>query len=447
MTSFIFTSGTSAPQTLVGGELGIIGAAATVSDASGGGAIVGVAAAGQPLDLIVHGQVYSLSATAIGFGGGLQSITIGATGIVSAAGAGAVSSSGIFMSPSDSGSSLVNFGQIIGNSRGISIQGGATTPFVLVQNAGTVSADGTALALVNPGSARIDNSGSMIGQEYGIYSGQSFAVELANTGLIRGRIEALHLGDQADIVRNEGRIEGLILLGAGDDRFDTRGGVVVGDILCGDGNDTFLGNAAAAETFDGGIGTDEVDFRQGPAVTVALDGSLENDGGALGDLYLNVERVIGSVRADVIRGNAQANQLLGQAGADSLDGAAGADLIRGGQGLDTLTGGLGNDSFRFQSLAEFGDQITDFGNIAGNDDRFQILASALDAGLSAGALAASQFRSRADNAAQDADDRFIFRTTDRTLWFDADGNGAGAAVLVADLQAGAVVTAADIQLI
>ena len=92
MTSFIFTSGTSAPQTLVGGELGIIGAAATVSDASGGGAIVGVAAAGQPLDLIVHGQVYSLSATAIGFGGGLQSITIGATGIVSAAGCAVVAS-------------------------------------------------------------------------------------------------------------------------------------------------------------------------------------------------------------------------------------------------------------------------------------------------------------------------------------------------------------------
>ena len=61
--------------------------------------------------------------------------------------------------------------------------------------------------------------------------------------------------------------------------------------------------------------------------------------------------------------------------------------------------------------------------------------------------AAGQFRARADNHAQDADDRFIFRTTDRTLWFDADGSGAGAAIMVADLQAGAVVTAADILLI
>ncbi|MGB4828341.1 MAG: flagellar biosynthesis protein FlgM, partial [Paracoccaceae bacterium] len=60
---------------------------------------------------------------------------------------------------------------------------------------------------------------------------------------------------------------------------------------------------------------------------------------------------------------------------------------------------------------------------------------------------ANQFQTRADNNAQDADDRFIFNTTDRTLWFDADGNGAGAAIMVADLQAGAVVTAADILLI
>ncbi len=61
----------------------------------------------------------------------------------------------------------------------------------------------------------------------------------------------------------------------------------------------------------------------------------------------------------------------------------------------------------------------------------------------AGTLAAAAFQSSADNIAQDADDRFIFRTTDQTVWFDVDGNGTGAAVLIADLQAGAVVTAAD----
>jgi Ca2+-binding RTX toxin-like protein len=208
-----------------------------------------------------------------------------------------------------------------------------------------------------------------------------------------------------------------------------------------------IGNAAEAEVFDGGDGLDSLDFRFGPAVTVALDGSFENEGAGLGDIYVAFERVTGSVQGDVIRGDAQANQLLGQAGADVIDGAAGADLIRGGAGEDVLTGGLGNDIFRFQTLTECGDVITDFLNLAGDNDKFQILASTFGGGLVAGALAATQFQSRADNVAQDADDRFIFRTTDRSLWFDADGNGAGAAILVADLQAGAVVTAADIQLI
>jgi Ca2+-binding RTX toxin-like protein len=127
-----------------------------------------------------------------------------------------------------------------------------------------------------------------------------------------------------------------------------------------------------------------------------------------------VERVLGSAGGDEVRGDAAANQLLGGGGGDALDGAAGADLIRGGQGTDTLTGGLGNDIFRFQTLAECGDVITDFLNLAGDNDKFQILASAFGGGLVAGALAATQFQSRADNVAQDADDRFIFRTTDRS---------------------------------
>ena len=150
---------------------------------------------------------------------------------------------------------------------------------------------------------------------------------------------------------------------------------------------------------------------------------------------------------DVIRGNGAANALFGWGGNDSLDGAGGADVLRGGVGIDTLTGGTGNDTFRFSALNESGDVITDFGNNVSSDDRFQITAAAFGGMMPLGTLAANQFQTRADNLAQDADDRFIFNTTDRTLWFDADGNGAGAAIMVADLQAGAVVTAADILLI
>ena len=59
-------------------------------------------------------------------------------------------------------------------------------------------------------------------------------------------------------------------------------------------------------------------------------------------------------------------------------------------------------------------------------------------------LPAAQFQIKADNLAQDSNGHFIFRTTDQTLWFDANGNAAGGLTLLADLQAGASVTAANI---
>ncbi len=139
--------------------------------------------------------------------------------------------------------------------------------------------------------------------------------------------------------------------------------------------------------------------------------------------------------------------LRGLGGADRLSGGGGGDRLFGGAGIDTLTGGNGSDGFQFRFLGECGDRIVDFSDVAGNNDVFRIDASNFGGGLAAGALAADQFRARADNLAQDGDDRFIFRTTDATLWFDANGNAGGGGVLVADLQAGAVLTAADILLI
>ena len=51
------------------------------------------------------------------------------------------------------------------------------------------------------------------------------------------------------------------------------------------------------------------------------------------------------------------------------------------------------------------------------------------------------------NAALDSNDRFIFRTTDGTLWYDRDGSGGKAAVMVANLQDDAVLVVDDLWLI
>lgn len=254
--------------------------------------------------------------------------------------------------------------------------------------------------------------------------------------------------------------------GAGDDRIVTLGD---GDRLHGgDGIDTlifagsparvinlYLGTSTAAITFagfenvTGGAGNDKIAGHAGANV---LDGGAGHDvlSGFGGNDLLR-----GNTGNDALYGNTGADQVLGGTGNDTLRGGdqndtlygeAGDDLCQGGAGIDTLSGGSGNDRFEFRSPAEIAtgvDVITDFSTGVGNHDRIWISAG-FGPGLPVGALAASRFQSRADNLAQDADDRFIFRTTDKSLWFDANGSAAGGLVLVADLQASAWLTAADI---
>ncbi|NJL20270.1 MAG: hypothetical protein HC895_04655 [Leptolyngbyaceae cyanobacterium SM1_3_5] len=45
---------------------------------------------------------------------------------------------------------------------------------------------------------------------------------------------------------------------------------------------------------------------------------------------------------------------------DSLNGRSGDDVLVGGQGRDRLTGGAGRDRFRYESLRDAGDVMTDF---------------------------------------------------------------------------------------
>ena len=185
------------------------------------------------------------------------------------------------------------------------------------------------------------------------------------------------------------------------------------------------------------------------------------DGGAGNDILAGFggnDRLFGADGADVLYGNDGFDFLFGGAGNDVLRGAAqsdvlsggdGQDMLNGGAGFDQLTGGLGNDRFDFVSFADAQsgvDRITDFSNAATNNDSIRVW-SGFGAGLAPGALMASRFVSHSTNLAIDADDRFIFRTTDATLWFDGNGSAAGGLTLLADLQAGAVLTAADIWII
>ncbi len=480
MPSFTILGVSSTDQGLVTGEFGVITASGVMTGivSLNGGLLVNsglmthpssttVSVIGTSSSLVNYGQISGRNAAieirripgAVSLGFNLTNF-----GTISGSVFGA---DGILLQ--NAGNRIVNHGTISGNADdGIQINvQSSETGTNEIYNTGMISGS-SGLNLDVKTRNIIVNSGTIIGWSASaittLFSGGPTVqgVELTNTGVVQGGIDFSVGNDLIDnrsgkifgdisvnsgndtIANRVGLMDGDVLLGGGADIFDNRGGIVTGVVSGEAGADLFLGSVTAIDVFDGGADVDTLDFRVQGTVGVALDGAFASTGSAQGDIYSGIENVFGSSTGnDVIRGDGAANALFGFGGNDNLNGMAGADVIRGGLGADSLVGGMGNDFFRFDAASEGGDVLVDFTSAVGNDDSFLISAAGFGGGLVAGALAAGAFQSRADNIAQDADDRFIFRTTDQTVWFDADGSNAGAAVLIVDLQAGAVVTAAD----
>lgn len=348
-----------------------------------------------------------------------------------------------------SGGRIVNNGEIYGAISAISYvapSSDASPAAFSVSNSGFIYGGSYSISVMY-GDFHLVNTGDIYGYVT-VYSGESF---IENRGTIDGGI---NLGANNDRVVNRGEIFGGISMGAGNDIYDGRYGFVAessqtGPIIAGawvyggEGNDNFI-NSTFEDNFDGGSGVDTLRFDGSNAAIVFLDGN-EGGGSALGDIYRNIENVVGSATgADIINGSSAGNALNGRGGNDVLRGLGGSDQLIGGVGIDSLSGGAGNDYFTFLNIGEGGDRIADFGNVSGNNDSIRISASGFGLSLPVGQLAATYFRSGTTNLAQDADDRFVFRTTDKTLWFDADGRGGSAPILIADLQDNATFNQTDI---
>jgi Ca2+-binding RTX toxin-like protein len=247
-----------------------------------------------------------------------------------------------------------------------------------------------------------------------------------------------------------------MLGGDGDDNFRTGAG---NDYLSGgagrDNFDIFEFQTAGIrgygnDTIDGGAGDlDEIFVKQIDALSVDLAaGTLT--GGVPGTASIqNIERFFvweADVFNDRLIGNASNNYLAAGGGDDTLDGGAGTDWIDGGTGNDLLTGGAGADNFRFQEApgAANADRITDF---ASATDTIFLDGRAHQNIGGFGPFAAGDQRFYAApgaNTGHDATDRVVYDTSSGNLWYDADGDGAGAAQLIATLQPGAALAATDI---
>jgi Ca2+-binding RTX toxin-like protein len=218
----------------------------------------------------------------------------------------------------------------------------------------------------------------------------------------------------------------VVSLGAGDDFFYASGGNKV--VHLGTGNDLVSAGLTLNDWYDGEDGVDTLNFSSataGVGVSLAI-ATAQNTGGAGIDTYLNFERIAGSRYGDHLTGDGGANRLAGRGGSDTLTGGGGADVF--------IFENVGSDAAL--SPANI-DTITDFEL---GIDRL-MLAPSLFGAVTAASLAAGAFA--IGPAAQEADDRILYDDVTGALSFDADGNGAGAAVLFASLAPGLALTAAD----
>jgi Ca2+-binding RTX toxin-like protein len=210
----------------------------------------------------------------------------------------------------------------------------------------------------------------------------------------------------------------------------------------GAGNDVINGSSGA-DTMDGGVGNDfyYVD-NVGDSVIESSALATEIDwvyAYINYTLTANVEKLTLAAGLNGT-GNNSDNNIVGNVNSNILTGGLGNDTLNGGLGIDQLIGGVGTDCFVLHA-AQGSDIIADFST----GEKLLVSAAEFLGGLTAGVLAPNRFLTGAGAvAATDANQRFIFDTTSRNLYFDADGNGLVAGVVqVATLQGVTPLTAAN----
>lgn len=393
---------------------------------------------GSTTDSAIYGTTsghrYTIDGDVFGYYYGIQNnnddsrnnhILVGETGTVSS-----TFHSGIWLSGGDH--SIVNYGQIRGGN-GITMYTLSTNTQSTIVNHGVITGDYAGIARQNSDAREtlvVTNYGTIEGGTASFsYSAGNAVEQIINKGLMIGNVD-LGLGNDLYDGRL-GTLDGAVQAGDGSDR--AYGGAQDDRLFGQNGNDVLMGGVGA-DYLSGGTGLDRASYAgAAEAVTVSLANPALGTGDADGDTFNSIENLGGSRFNDF---------LYGSTGANAISGGAGNDTIKGYAGNDTLTGEAGADRFVFNSALNAAtnvDRITDF-IVA--DDTIQI-DNAYFAGLATGTLTAAAFAANATGLAGDASDRVIYEFDTGKLFFDADGNGAGARVQFATLAVGVGLTAAD----
>lgn len=170
---------------------------------------------------------------------------------------------------------------------------------------------GTGIHALN-GDIHVENSGEISGGEIGLVAGQGL---ILNDGVIRGGEASVRvLRGEGLRIENSGTLGGDVEFGGGNDIYVGRGGIALGQVFGGAGDDSLVAGAAG-EAFIAGNGDDSLHGGRGE---------------------------------DLLNGNRGADQIIGRRGEDTLNGGIGPDVIIGGPGNDDINGGRGRDTFVFE---------------------------------------------------------------------------------------------------
>lgn len=183
--------------------------------------------------------------------------------------------------------------------------------------------------------------------------------------------------------------------------------------------------------------------------TVAnLSNTLGNNGGTINNVVVDASGLTtngltfeGNANNQTFIGTSQADRFIGNGGNDTLTGGGGADTFVFGKVWTQVVTGAADEEQVYVNTAfnlTGKDTITDF--LRGTDklelhtDQFASLT---------GGITNANIKVGAGAVAGDSNDYLIFDTTTKTLKYDADGNGAGAAVDIAVLTGVTTLTASD----
>lgn len=201
------------------------------------------------------------------------------------------------------------------------------------------------------------------------------------------------------------------------------------------GNNYLVGNGGADRLV--GLGGDDTMMVDGDDTVIEAVGGGHDNVAASASFVLNAGAEVETLSTSSHLGTAAIN-LTGNEFSQAVIGNAGDNVLDGGRGSDRLIGLGGADTFAFRTALG-----------ATNVDTIQDLQSGIDkigldhaifSGVTSGNIA-SVFV--VGTAAQDSDDRIIYNQATGQLFYDADGNGAGNAVLFANLEGNPILTASD----